>query len=253
VGTDRAAAARKQAVDQLLSKLASARWCTLGALFAEAGADLDRATVRALSRGAAVLARNVTAVPRSELEAVHVAARDAVEAALQSDEVLLGLLRRLARTGRTRAHTVTELTDAVAARDRPALRAALKDRVRDRRWPEGVGAVAGRRSVLVFLLEDVIGAPSGGTPASFAEAFDEAFDRLRSDRGLNLVALSSLRAALGGYPRAAFDRELTELRRANRVVLHTFDGRHGKLRPEEEAAAIDEGGRRFVYAARREA
>lgn len=253
MGTKRdAAAARAAAVDQLLAKLGT-RWKTLGELSAEAGVPLTGPIAGALAKKAAILARNARTLRRAELEAVHVAAREAVEAALHSDEVLVGLLRRRAITGKARAHTTAELANAVASRDQPGFRAALKARVEARRWPEGVGAVATARSLVVFLLEDVARGSSAPSAASFARAFDAAFEQLRRERGLNLVELSALRTALGDYPREAFDRELYELRRANQFVLHTFDGRHGKLRPEELAAAIEEGGRRFVYAARREA
>jgi hypothetical protein len=77
-----------------------------------------------------------------------------------------------------------------------------------------------------------------------------AFDSLLDPRGVGLVSLAALRAAVP-LDRAAFDRELFELRCTGGFVLHTFDGRHGKLTDEQRAAAIVEEGRTFVFAARR--
>ncbi|MEZ4239002.1 MAG: hypothetical protein R3F59_23185 [Myxococcota bacterium] len=251
----RDAKARAEAVQKLLDALgtdAPERWGTLGELFQRAEVPLGKPTVTSLARKAAVLVRNVRARSLAELEAVHVAPLPLAADAVASDEVLVGILRRLAITLKSRAHTVTELANTVPDRDKPALRKALDERARERRWPPGVGAVRGPKGPLVFLLQDLaVGAAT--EPEGFAPAFDRAFERLRDQRGLNLVALSALRAALSRFPRDAFDRELNALRRADQVVLHTFDGRHGKLSPADEAAAIEEGGRRFVYAARRDA
>jgi hypothetical protein len=85
----------------------------------------------------------------------------------------------------------------------------------------------------------------------FAPAFESAFAALSPGR--LLVKLSDLRAALPEFDRASFDRGLDELRDADRYVLHTFDGRHGAITAADEAAAIREGGRTFVYVVRREA
>lgn len=87
--------------------------------------------------------------------------------------------------------------------------------------------------------------------ATFAAEFAAAFERLRRVSHVNLVPLADLRAALPAYDRASFDRELYELRRQNLYVLDTHDGRHGKASAAQVAAAIDEGGRRYVYVCRR--
>lgn len=81
------------------------------------------------------------------------------------------------------------------------------------------------------------------------ETFAAAFATLRaaSTTRTNLVALADLRAAFPQLDRAAFDRALYELRKARTVVLETSESRHGKPSPERLAAAIVEGGRRFVY------
>lgn len=86
-------------------------------------------------------------------------------------------------------------------------------------------------------------------------AFTTAFSSLRSTSttGANLVALADLRAAFPQLDRAGFDRALYELRKARAVVLETSESRHGKPSPERLAAAIVEGGRRFVYASMVEA
>ena len=88
-------------------------------------------------------------------------------------------------------------------------------------------------------------------PAPFDVQLAMAFGRLQGPRGLNLVPLSDLRAALD-VPREEFDRELYDLRRADRYVLHTHDGRSGPATPEQIAGAIVEDGRTFVYVARRD-
>ena len=87
--------------------------------------------------------------------------------------------------------------------------------------------------------------------STFADRFDAAFDRLRGRCGLNLVPLARLRATLPDVDRATFDRELWALRFADRFVLHTHDGRHGRPSEADQAAAIVEGERVFVYVARR--
>lgn len=83
----------------------------------------------------------------------------------------------------------------------------------------------------------------------FESEFAAAFTRLRG-KGLNLVPLAALREALGGWSAADFNVELYELRRQRKYVLHTHDGRHGRVTPEQAAAAIVEDGRQFVYVAR---
>lgn len=85
----------------------------------------------------------------------------------------------------------------------------------------------------------------------FAQDFRAAFTRLRQAARVNLVTLSSLRAALPQYDRGTFDRELYELRRANLFVMESYDGRHGKPSAAEIAAAIDEHGRRYIYVCQR--
>lgn len=243
---------------------------TLGALFREVGAPLDAATVRALALKVAIFARNPGDLGLDDVAELHVVTRAGAAAALASDDVLIGILHRLARGRKARAHTLAELVQAVPTHQKAAIRAALTARVKERRWPPGVGAISATRSTLVFLLADVAGpgitpasAPAAPAPAPapapmpvrappFDEAFDSAFERIQGPRGLNLVSLAALRQALPAWDRDGFDRELRRLRAADRVVLHTFDGRHGKLDDAEVAGAITEGGRRFVYAARRE-
>jgi hypothetical protein len=76
----------------------------------------------------------------------------------------------------------------------------------------------------------------------------DALRRLARRADLGLVPLSTLRAELAPLTRAEVDGALLELRRADLVRLHTFDGRHGQATAEQLAAAIEEDGRRFVFA-----
>jgi hypothetical protein len=230
---------------------------TLEELFRETGLPLERATVVALARQATVLARNVRTLGEQDLALLYVCSRESVPAALQSDEVLLGVLRRKGPMG----YTIAQLSDAVSPRDKVAFRKALEARKQAARWPAGVGALPGLNNFLVFLMQHVVGQPAAaaqpatngnGHAPDFAHAFGEAFDKLRRDRRVNLVALSSLRKALSAYPREDFDRELYALRRGGQFVLETSESRHGKPKPEELEGGIEEGGRRFVYASRRD-
>jgi hypothetical protein len=254
----RSGATRKAALDRLVGRLGGDRVCTLGALFREADVPLERATVVALSRKASVFARNVSTLGEDDLASLYVSARESARQALRDDGLLLDVLSRKAAGGEMRAHTLAQLSDMVSPRDKAAFRQELEARDEARRWPAGVGTLRGLGSTLVFRMEDVLGtsgAPvtnGNGHAPDFSRAFGEAFDKLRQERRVNLVALSSLRQALPGYPRETFDRELYELRRANQFVLETSESRHGKPRPEELEGGIEEGGRRFVYASRRD-
>lgn len=90
------------------------------------------------------------------------------------------------------------------------------------------------------------------SPGDFEPEFRAAFGRLRRERRVNLVPISSMRDALPYYSRAAFDSALYELRRGREFVLESYDGRHSKPKPAELEGGITEGGRLFVYVSRRE-
>ena len=85
---------------------------------------------------------------------------------------------------------------------------------------------------------------------NFEKTFDESYDKLYERRGFNLIKLSDLRDLVGGS-KTDFDKGLRKLREKHKYVLQTFDGRHGTLEPRDKKAAIIEGGRTFIYAARR--
>lgn len=86
----------------------------------------------------------------------------------------------------------------------------------------------------------------------FSTAFEAAFERLRRERRVNLVPLLFLRQALPTFSREDFDRNLYELRKEQRYVLESYDGRHGKPPEDQIEAGILEGGRRFIYVSKRD-
>lgn len=241
-------------------------------LFGRAGVKLSAAAATALAGKAVVFGK-----PRGKkiavIETMHVVASEHLASAAASDEVLVGLLRHLAITGKRRTHTPAKLKDCFPEKCLTAFSGGLQERIQKKRWPHGIGAIRTGQSAIIFLLEDVDGltetsslvakvtaarptargAPSPAVPygrPGFAVAFDEAFDRLSPGR--LLVKLSDLRAALPSFDRESFDRELRALRVQGRFVLDTFDGRHGEISPLDEAAAIREAGQAFVYVARRD-
>jgi len=78
------------------------------------------------------------------------------------------------------------------------------------------------------------------------------FDHIDAKTGKgNYVTLYALREALPGVPRGDFDQAVNELRIARKVSLDSADGRHVRISPAEQAAAIVEDGDRLVYMARR--
>lgn len=87
---------------------------------------------------------------------------------------------------------------------------------------------------------------------TFAQDFERTFAELRDKHEANLIPLNELRAAFPGLSAQDFDAKLMELRRKGRFNLDTHDGRHGNVTPEQAAAQITEGGRRYIYATRRD-
>ena len=137
--------------------------------------------------------------------------------------------------------------------------AALEARGQEARWPRGVGSVrvGSEKSAtpLLFLLKDVapsLAATAPSEPATFASAFERAFERIDRQHGdHNFVLLRALREALPDVPRDNFDAGLTALRLARRFTLEGSDGRHAQLGAEDFAAGVRDGGALLVYASRR--
>jgi hypothetical protein len=245
-------------VAQIKMILADGRVRTLRELFAGLGADVSKAAVGELPKGTIVFGKPGGKATVKAIAAMVVAAEEHLPKVAASDEVLLARLE--GKTGVRRAHTMATITEPLPDKPKKALADALVRRLETERWPPGVGALrTGARQGVIFLLKDVQGLTQGpARPAAatekprpnFRSAFESAFDALAPGR--LLVKLSDLRAALPEFDRASFDRELNVLRDQDRFVLHTFDGRHGEISPGEEVAAIREGGRTFVYVARKD-
>jgi hypothetical protein len=269
-------------VSKLVQILKDGRPRTLEDLFASAALALSRQAVTALSKHASVFVKTHGRDTLKQLGTAIVSSGDAQLVAIQSDDLLVSLLQRKRGANVTRAHSVAELKVLLRTKShQDAFAQATEERLRDGELPAGVGAIRRKQSVLLFLVEDAIGplshlgsmaaparyvagAAHGGHRTSIAEppaapahapdfdrAFETAFDHLARANRLNLVKLSALRAALPWADSAEFNQRLDVLRDQDRYVLQTFDGRHGQLTPEDEAAAIVEAGRRFVYVARK--
>lgn len=247
-------------VQRLLSALAEVGPSTASALCTRAQVKLTPALVRRLAEHAPVFCAQVRSSAAAAL--VFVGLPGKAEQALQSDDLLLSLLALpVAQGGRTRAHTRAQLRDMLPRAYRAGFAAALDRRLVEQRWPAGVGTIVSRGQPLIFLFEHAQGhaaprpasATLDGAVPPFDQVFGAAFERLRAGSRSNLVPLSALRMAMPHYEDAAFNRALRQLREAHPdYVLQSFDGRHGELSAAMSAAAIHEGGRTYIYVARRE-
>lgn len=200
-------------------------------------------------------------------EATLVLLAEDIKAIARADR-LLELQLHSARSHEDRAVGLTRLCKGISRALGGEFKAAIEQRIKERRMPRGIGALPGK-TPLVFLVADAI-LPPADTPArsaeaasdrsgssderaqSFAARFDAAFAALdRASGGHNYVTLRSLRAALPDVPRATFDAELSALRRQRRYTLDPSDGRHHQMTEEERGAGIMEAGSLLVYVARR--
>jgi hypothetical protein len=164
-----------------------------------------------------------------------------------------------ARTPTNQALAATDLKKKVGKAVQRHFAAALEQRITEGNLPPEVGLLHVKGKPLLFLIADLaenrVSSPappeSKPTPAQpLGQKFDEVFDRLDRERGgHNLVSLVDLRRELG-VERAAFDAELTKLRRAGRYSLSGAEGRHG-ITTEEKEAGIVEGGILLLYVSRR--
>ncbi|MDC0677569.1 hypothetical protein [Sorangium atrum] len=212
-----------------------------------------------------------------------------LEAIAQSDR-LLEVQLQSARTADAPAVDLAQLPKGLVTPLGRAFKAALAQRITERRLPRTIGALLGKKPLFFFLADAVL--PAAGAPArpaaiatdgadrptadghgssapssagssaqsgpgapaiSFADRFDAAFSSLdRASGRLNYVTLHALRAALPDIPRDTFDKELGALRRQRRYSLDPSDGRHHQMAEAERDAGIVEGGNLFVYVARRD-
>jgi hypothetical protein len=189
---------------------------------------------------------------------------DAPVALIEDEDRLLaspGLLAYALNAVRTDVHQAIPLSDLKKKVSKPLqLRFAqsLGNRVARQQLPEGIGLLRIKKQPCFFFWSDVVSAAPAVVEdvqvspqtVEFAAAFEQAFDSLDRQRGsINLVNLVELRKALP-FDRATFDRELYEMRRANRFSLSGAEGRHG-LSEEEREAAIREGDNLLLYVMRR--
>lgn len=197
-------------------------------------------------------------------EATLVLLAEDIEAIARADR-LLEFQLHAARTLEEPAVDAARLGKSLPLALRRAFKAALEQRLEERRMPRGIGALRGKQP-LVFLVADAILPPpdppargseaasarSGKGTEPFAARFDAAFAALdRASGGQNYVTLHALRGALADVPRATFDGELSALRRQRRYSLDPSDGRHHQMTEAERDAGIMEAGSLLVYVARR--
>jgi hypothetical protein len=174
-----------------------------------------------------------------------------------SDDLILSFLRRKRQHGEC-AFVPKDLAKLVS-KAAAEFEKGVKARLAQRSLPVGVGAIRYKKSDLLFLLEDAVGAAPASARANgnshhdgLAERFRRAFDQLDEQSGRsNYVSLHRLRTALPDVTREQFDACLSALRRAQQFTLDPSDGRHQRLTDEEREAGIAEAGSLLVYAARR--
>jgi hypothetical protein len=178
---------------------------------------------------------------------------------LAASSGLLAFALNASRTGDNQAVSLADLKKKVSKAMQPGFAEALGQRAARGPLPPGIGLLRIKKQPCFFFWSDAAGEPvkpaAPPTPPApptldFAGAFEQVFDSLDRQRGgVNLVSLADLRRALP-VDRAAFDRELNQLRRAGRFSLSGAEGRHG-LRDEEKDAAIREGDNLLLFVARR--
>ncbi|AUX42497.1 hypothetical protein SOCE26_039300 [Sorangium cellulosum] len=213
-----------------------------------------------------------------------------LEAVARSDR-LLDVQLQSARKPDAPAVDLAQLPKGLVPALSRAFKAALEQRIAERRLPRTIGVLTGKKPLFFFLADAVLPAaaapelpaatasdgaarptvPDGAgkaasdgahptppaaspSPAAspFPARFDAAFTALdQASGGLNYVTLHALREALPDVPRATFDAELTALRRQRRYSLDPSDGRHHQMADAEREAGIMEAGNLLVYVARR--
>lgn len=239
---------------------------TVGELLSKEGKPFSRGAAKALAlqKRWAVVGQCLKERTDEAIKNYLVLPRSGEAAMLERDDVLVKLLEHRAKHEEVHVQSLSELSKFLpdGAR-RKTFKEILDSRAERKAWPMGVGMLQGSADAHVFLARHIVGHFDLGKPTvvatatvssgeDFPRAFNEAFDKLRRERPLNLVELSALRRALPGFTREAFDLGLRELRKTRQYVLETFEGRHGSLSPEDAAAAIREDGRVFAFAARRD-
>jgi hypothetical protein len=93
--------------------------------------------------------------------------------------------------------------------------------------------------------------PSAEDPKLGARILD-AFQQLRDPKGLNLVSMGDLWRRLD-VPLRDLHNEIRNLQKEGKIVLHTHDGRHGKLsEKDKDASFFDKNDRLLSYVSVRE-
>ncbi|WP_437542288.1 hypothetical protein WME97_29330 [Sorangium sp. So ce367] len=242
------------------------------------------------AKGRVLLSRAAGGKKKPAPGATLVLLAEDLEAVAQSDR-LMEVQLQSARTADAPAVELAQLPKGLLPALGRAFKAALDQRIADRRLPRAIGALLGKKPLLFFLADAVLpaaGAPArpaatatdgaarraapdgagnaisngpvtsaqsgpGAPPISFVDRFDAAFSSLdRASGRLNYVTLHALRAALPDIPRDTFDTELAALRRQRRYSLDPSDGRHHQMAEAERDAGIMEAGNLLVYVARRD-
>ncbi|WP_437980174.1 hypothetical protein [Sorangium sp. So ce117] len=239
------------------------------------------------AKGRVLLSRAAGGKKKPAPGATLVLLAEDLEAIAQSDR-LLEVQLQSARKPEVPAVDLAQLPKGLLPALGRAFKAALAQRIVDRRLPRTIGALLGKKPLLFFLADAVL--PAAGAPArpaaiatdgaarptaadgpgssapvtsaqsgpgapaiSFVDRFDAAFSSLdRASGRLNYVTLHALRAALPDIPRDTFDTELAALRRQRRYSLDPSDGRHHQMAEAERDAGIMEAGNLLVYVARRD-
>jgi hypothetical protein len=191
---------------------------------------------------------------------------------LAASPLLLEYLLRTARTAANHAASAAELKRKVTSKLQKPFQEALHRQLQDDLLPPPAGWILIKNTRKLFLVQDLhlgrpAAAPAAPAPATaapvveppppaaapaatFAPAFDAAFEQLDRQAGAhNFVSLVRLRQALP-VGRQTFDAGLRQLRLTGRYTLSAAEGRHG-LSPEEQEAGIMEDGALLLYVSRK--
>ncbi len=184
----------------LLEGLQQEGWAPLGHMFGQAGIELGPKVAKILAGRVRVLLAQ-SRFSRAQLSFALAAAEGREEDVLGSGELIESLLRILDVTGKTQAHTPSELAEALPSNLRTAASQAIERRARAGGLPATVGVLAGKRAVLLFLMEHVVGRDRVGeafaqvsTSALFAQPSAAAAGASATDAAVEVAPPPSTRA-----------------------------------------------------------